>query len=357
MTPITRICMASCLVLFAACSDDEDPSAPETKPILQGAFVDSRVIGMAYESDTQSGRTDEFGGFEFRAGETITFSMGAVELPTGPADHFITPVTLAGASAVEEQVPTNIARLLLSLDADSDPSNGLDVSTVDATNPIDFDLPTHEFEIQSSLEELLDGKTLVAAATAQGHVRASIAELRDSIGGAWGGPDGGAFRYLILTGAGDFVWTEPGDTRVGSYGFDPLENELALEQQRVAAVLHPDGRELSLESSTPLQRLTDRSRDFPTGVWTLVTGEEYHYLGLFDDDSFVYVAQTPTAGGVEVGSYRWSGSTLTFTPHHDTNDAGLGELNTPTDQGFLLANGARSLIFDSGLSLRNDSDG
>jgi hypothetical protein len=102
--------------------------------------------GVQYDTPTQSGTTDANGTFGYLPGETVAFSIGGVQLGAVPGTAKISLFTLAGLTPpASERVlrreleratrrPTplvramNLARLLIALDADNNPDNGIDVS-------------------------------------------------------------------------------------------------------------------------------------------------------------------------------------------------------------------------------------
>jgi hypothetical protein len=114
-----------------------------------GVFLDSAVDGMDYSTGSWSGTTGDAGtqgSFYYQNGESITFSIGSVILGTTAAKGLITPADLgASVKTTADQKVINIARLILSLDSDNNPDNGITISeqarealtgvNVDLTNP------------------------------------------------------------------------------------------------------------------------------------------------------------------------------------------------------------------------------
>ena len=89
---------------------------------MTGRFVDSPVSNLAYRTESQSGRTNSDGEFQYIVGETIVFSVGSLEFPSARAGGLVTPQSLANVQveSIGNTVVTNIARLLQSLDSDTD---------------------------------------------------------------------------------------------------------------------------------------------------------------------------------------------------------------------------------------------
>ena len=133
-------------LLFAGCGDDGSPSDTE----LSGEFQAGRVSGLRYVTPTRSGVTDSNGTFKYLAGESVTFSVGAIALGHAPGAAQITPFTLAGMTPPTTELAlrreldrasrttsnfvhaVNLMRLSLALDVDHDPANGIDLRGRDA---------------------------------------------------------------------------------------------------------------------------------------------------------------------------------------------------------------------------------
>lgn len=95
-----------------------------------GYFKDASVIGIPYiacnESKTKciEGNTGMDGSYLYREGYTVRFYLGDLQILSTEAKSLITPLNSVKNQAQAEQ----LAQILLSLDSDSDPSNGLDIS-------------------------------------------------------------------------------------------------------------------------------------------------------------------------------------------------------------------------------------
>lgn len=118
-------------------------SSTTTKSGWNGAFVDTGVQGIGWKCGTVSGLTLVDGLFgTCPAGSSVTFSIGSIELGSidETDDHIFTPQDLVGASRTvtentqdqNDQVNA-IAAILLTLDNDGDPSNGIMVEPTAAT--------------------------------------------------------------------------------------------------------------------------------------------------------------------------------------------------------------------------------
>lgn len=140
----------------------------EDSPVLQGVFVDSRVVGLQYQTETEIGITGPNGEFNYRSGETITFFIGDIVLGEAEAEPIMTPVDLVeGATDQMDDEVTNIARLLQTLDDDGDPDNGIlitqAVREVAVGITLDFNVTIDEFEdnpdVQDAVEDLTEVRT------------------------------------------------------------------------------------------------------------------------------------------------------------------------------------------------------
>lgn len=106
-----------------------------------GVFVDAIVEGAWYSTPSYSGRTNAKGEFTYKEGETVTFSIGSIELGSVKAKAIITPLTLGGDENLNNigSKSKGIARILQSLDSDtaaaniviSDKLESLSVTSVD----------------------------------------------------------------------------------------------------------------------------------------------------------------------------------------------------------------------------------
>lgn len=192
-----------------------------------GVFVDAVVGGIQYETDTHSGTTNANGEFSYEDGETVTFTIGGIVVGTVNGQAIVTPVDLVeGATDETNTAVTNIVRLLLTLDEDGDPSNGITISqdTLDALEDtgqgIDFAAADFDTEVGDVLFASLgiDPADLVDAATAQAHLQATLLEL---LSGAWSGTydgdDTGTWQITVAT-DGDINGTWESDEVGGDSG-------------------------------------------------------------------------------------------------------------------------------------------
>lgn len=182
----------------------ESSNIPTTK---QGVFLDSAVSGLTYTSPSYSGITDANGTYDYKTGETITFSIGGIIIGSAIGATTLTPVSLV-PTAINETHPSvvNITRFLLSLDEDNDPNNGIDISQATrddaAALSIDFSPSITDFEIDSDLVTALNiltsSSVLVTSAFAQEHLRSTILNAyAGTYNGAYTGDDSGNWQVTV----------------------------------------------------------------------------------------------------------------------------------------------------------------
>ncbi len=139
---------AALTLLIAACSGDSSSgggggSSPGSNS--RGQFIDAPVKGLSYRRNgtAESARTAADGGFNFRPSETLEFFLGNITLGsflTGTNTALVTPDIFSD----DRNHAINITRFLLTLDKDSNPDNGIQLSLAvqDAaaqfTDTIDF---------------------------------------------------------------------------------------------------------------------------------------------------------------------------------------------------------------------------
>ena len=211
---ITILVLISAFSL-AACGGGGDGgggSASTPPSVQEGVFLDSAVEGIEYQTSTQSGLTDANGTFKYQEGETITFSIGDIDLGQTSAMEKITPVDIVpGATDETHSKVTNMSRLLQSLDIDGNLNNGIkltqDIRDEIKGRSIDFSMDTADFENSPDVQGLFDTlnqmgnvftdsgtRSLCSAEQAQNHLRATLLEcLAGEYSGTYSGDDYGTW--------------------------------------------------------------------------------------------------------------------------------------------------------------------
>ncbi|MGH8491735.1 MAG: hypothetical protein ACRERR_01325 [Moraxellaceae bacterium] len=149
--------LATAISLLAACGGGGGDSNAGNAPAAAhtGVLTDAAVSGVAYTTSPSnlSGTTTASGEYDFKTGDTVTFTLGGTAL-TVPAIDRVTPATIAahlftGDAEKIANATINLAVLFQSLDADGDLSNGIAIdssitltgftpSTALAQSPEDF---------------------------------------------------------------------------------------------------------------------------------------------------------------------------------------------------------------------------
>jgi len=118
----------------------------------KGFFIDSGVEGLTYIASPSglAGTTDADGRYEYNAGDTITFSIGSIELGSSAGSEYVTPMSF---NPDDEEMGVRIAQLLQSMDSDKNPDNGitLDPAAIEALKDIDLTSDSFETDLRDKL--------------------------------------------------------------------------------------------------------------------------------------------------------------------------------------------------------------
>lgn len=124
---MTLLALSSLVACIDGSSDDDEVKASLEQEGV-GFFIDSPVQGLTYTSSSHSGTTDALGRFDYEAGESIIFSIGDINLPAVTASKAI-HVSDLYSGGLSDTATINLARLLLTIDSDSDSDNGIQLSS------------------------------------------------------------------------------------------------------------------------------------------------------------------------------------------------------------------------------------
>ena len=183
-----------------ACSGEEDDVAccvdchTGGLQASSGVLLDSAVEGATYRTPTISGTTNSAGRFYYQEGERVTFSIGGLLLGQTTGRSVLTILDIVdGATDVTDQQVTNICRLLLTLDYDGDPENGITLTQtildVVRGRHIDFDQSPETFAEDQEVTALIDtlnaigvfetttARTLCPQQEAQDHLSETITSV------------------------------------------------------------------------------------------------------------------------------------------------------------------------------------
>ena len=160
-------------------SSSSDSSGSE-EGAQTGVFLDNEVVGINYKTESQKGTTNAKGEYKFKAGESVTFSIGNLTLPEAKALTVITPRDMGNAD-----VSTRIVQVLQSLDSDGIASNGITINDAVHTaasglGHLDFASDTFLTDHAAHITKLMVASetpktALVSATEANAHLDATIA--------------------------------------------------------------------------------------------------------------------------------------------------------------------------------------
>lgn len=124
---ISFTCIIFLSFFYVGCSSNDGTTILSTpEDAMVGFFIDGPVQGLQYQTPSWNGVTDSQGRFYYQEGEQITFYLGGLILGSVAAQPIITPMDLMGKPSMTSSTEVlNVSRLLLSLDEDHDPGNGI----------------------------------------------------------------------------------------------------------------------------------------------------------------------------------------------------------------------------------------
>lgn len=170
------------ILTFTGCGDDEAEAVVASGGVTTtetGVFLDSAVAGISYETQTQSGVTDENGTFKYIQGEVVTFKIGDIALPPATAGAIVTPLTLADTTDINNTIVSNITRLLQTVDSDGNASNGISIAAATLSaglnQTVDFNTTNLATEVNTFLSSAgIDSANLVTETEALAHLSNTI---------------------------------------------------------------------------------------------------------------------------------------------------------------------------------------
>ena len=219
------------------------------------------MANIAYTASPSgtTGFTDENGFFDFESGDTVTFSVRGVDLPSVPATGKVTINDFDKAfTADSEDLGLNIAILLQSLDSDGDASNGIQIpdeteETVNKAANVNFDQPVGDFVSDTGTgvqAALVEGDSApVTADAAKAHLDSQMEDLLLSGTGTWrlyvigDDPD---IRNLVFTDDGKVKFENIQTAWYQSQATRPEEEGASLDFSASSDSFTLDGDELPL---------------------------------------------------------------------------------------------------------------
>jgi len=151
---LPRLTPLALALTLAACGGSDHDNAPDTtapgKTTISGTFLDGAVEGLEYVAGTAAkASTGSKGEFTCAQGDSVSFSVGGLNLGSATCAATITPLQLAGATDTKDAKVVNRLMALQLLDEDSDPANGIkltaDVKTAMAGKSADFGASAADF--------------------------------------------------------------------------------------------------------------------------------------------------------------------------------------------------------------------
>ncbi len=173
---VLAVMLISIASFVTACSSKDDgPVATEQT----GRFVDSAVEGLAYATRTGHGLTNVSGEFTYHLEESITFSIGDIQLPSIEAAELITPLDVFSTDNIMAIEVQNLSRLLQTLDEDGNPDNGIRLTDAAAASAsgLTVDFSSDNFDAMVNNLVANSGSTntsLIASSDAIGHLAQTL---------------------------------------------------------------------------------------------------------------------------------------------------------------------------------------
>lgn len=142
-----RICEAA----FPSNCAVADATIGVINSVQTGSFAGPKIVGLHYQTATQNGVTNADGEFIYEAGEEVTFSLNGHEIGkatpvNGRVDVYdlvgldvpssqrdVNRLALGGNNGQKLKKLDNILTRLMMLDADNDPTNGVDLGSYDSS--------------------------------------------------------------------------------------------------------------------------------------------------------------------------------------------------------------------------------
>ena len=259
------VAAAVAALLVSACGGGSD-DAP-----LKSTFIDAAVSGAGYGTATQTGTTAADGGFNYRPGESVTFSVGGVRLPSvAVAGGVVTPIEMGADGTATDPATLNIARFIQALDTDNNPGNGIVINAArvapGATTPASW--------------SAADPVALLAAGVTVPTEGQALTHLANSVAQAKGMPQG----KLV----GRYGVSQAGVAEIVAYH---EASKSSFHIADVAAIAPATGRVLSVQRMS-LANLSATALASPATASNLTIAETKDVAADVNDAGF-------TAGGIQ----------------------------------------------------------
>ncbi|WP_221795033.1 hypothetical protein [Oceanobacter mangrovi] len=380
--------------------------------------MDSAVANVDYVTSSGiNGTTNDDGEYQYKSGDTVTFSIGDLEFPSVTATGTVTPLTMAGTDDTSDPVVINITRLLQTLDQDGEADNGITITDTAkaAATAVDFDQSVDDFASDSAVLNLISNAgqdevitELVDADEAIANLEESLTELAaTSVVGVWSNYISDSnFVYLVLLDDGTLIYaeddpdaetsddpTENGSDQNGvergTYTYDSdtgkLKVSLTFDENTASdgsgigeigststftLSLADSGASLVVEEANFTLTRETFDADSIEGFWSMTDGDSWSYLGIFADGHLMYVEYDEDydyngMNGLEMADYSYDGGTgiTSVTVFYDDNTdyedgvdtgSGIGDLGITESYLLSLSDDADTLAIDGVFDLQRE---
>jgi hypothetical protein len=335
------------IIFVAGCSDsgtstssnsDSDSSQSNT-----GVFIDSAVSGINYKTETKTGTTNASGEYLYISGESVTFSIGDIDLPTVTAGAVITPLDIFNTQDINNTSVVNMARLLQTLDADGNSANGIlisDAAHLSATGlSLDFASLTFDNDVTNLVANSGSPNTvLIDETTAVSHLQDTLAEAGlITLVGSWY-IDSANRTLITFTDESNYFVTQDVDNineplcsdgmESGTYTWDAASGSFSLinvidttgdcgltstQGNTYDATVTINGNTLTVEDSESafqLSKLIDANNTI-IGSWWYYAGGNKTLVSFIDNTNYFTTqdideaAEPLCSDGMESGTYYW----------------------------------------------------
>ncbi|MEA1990371.1 MAG: hypothetical protein U9N57_14340 [Pseudomonadota bacterium] len=233
----------------AMTSASTESTATTSSTASIGSFIDAAVEGLDYETTSGlTGMTNEHGQFKYQSGDEVKFRIGRLTLGSTEVadDGLVTPMNLTEGVSYsssdlrqmtdDKQLQTQTSlmlRLLQSMDADSNPENGIQISDeirsqLDQAETVNLqetplseeELIVYDETLGSTIDSDQDGQLDVSSEEAEGHFIESITSWENGYRSEEGNIEnqGGALISYVTENHAEYF--QPGTTNYPAPEFD-----------------------------------------------------------------------------------------------------------------------------------------
>ncbi len=169
---------------LAGCGLELNPPKPvaeyrslDTDRALGWIGLSTPIAGLSYQSDGESGVTDDYGLFSYPQGGEVRFYLGQIQIGAVAGAAIITPLELVGANDASDVRAINLTRLLMALDEDQDTGNGISIISAAAQLSGELNLGDPA-SLDTVLAQADPDRALADAASAQAQLEQILAEIK-----------------------------------------------------------------------------------------------------------------------------------------------------------------------------------